>query len=188
MQNVVLTIHLILALLLTGAVLMQRSEGGGLGVGGGSGGGVMSGRQAANAMTRLTWIFGIALFITSITLTVIAARESSNSSIMDQIGASGSSQQQDSETTGFPTYAPPPTTEGNPLTPPAPTTTPESQMPPESAGNNGTEAEPITPPAATDVGESTADENEAASATTADEQPETAAEPAPSQNNSPSSN
>ncbi|WP_225207865.1 preprotein translocase subunit SecG, partial [Novosphingobium huizhouense] len=48
MENVVLTIHLILAVLLTGVVLLQRSEGGGLGVGGGSGGGVMSGRQAAN--------------------------------------------------------------------------------------------------------------------------------------------
>ena len=47
MENVVLTIHLILAVLLTGVVLLQRSEGGGLGMGGG-GGGVMTGRQAAS--------------------------------------------------------------------------------------------------------------------------------------------
>ena len=51
MENVVLTVHLILALLLIGVVLLQRSEGGGLGLGGG-GGGVMTGRQAANALTR----------------------------------------------------------------------------------------------------------------------------------------
>mgnify|MGYP002652501612 CR=1 FL=1 len=50
MENVVLTVHLILALLLIGVVLLQRSEGGGLGLGGG-GGGVMTGRQAANALT-----------------------------------------------------------------------------------------------------------------------------------------
>ena len=54
MENVVLTVHLILALLLIGVVLLQRSEGGGLGMGGGSG--VMTGRQAANALTRGTWI------------------------------------------------------------------------------------------------------------------------------------
>lgn len=187
MQNVVLTIHLILALLLTGAVLMQRSEGGGLGVGGGSGGGVMSGRQAANAMTRLTWIFGIALFITSITLTIIAARETSNSSIMDQIGASGSSQQQDSETPGLPSYTPPPMTEGDPLTPPAPVTTPEAQTVPESSADEPV-SEPITPPAATDGTETAPSENEAAPAAESEVQPETGADPAPSQNNSQTSN
>ena len=51
MENVVLVIHLILALLLIGAVLLQRSEGGALGMGGGGGGGgVMSGRSAATAL------------------------------------------------------------------------------------------------------------------------------------------
>jgi len=57
MQNIVLTIHLILALCLIGAVLLQRSEGGGLGSvggGGGAGGGVMSGRSAATALSKLT--------------------------------------------------------------------------------------------------------------------------------------
>ena len=117
MENVVLTVHLILAVLLTGVVLLQRSEGGGLGMGGG-GGGVMTGRQAANALTRLTWIFGVALFVTSIALTIIAARQSSNSSILDQMGVPAS--QQSSTTPSLPTYAPPPSTGGDPLTPPAP--------------------------------------------------------------------
>ncbi|MFZ1510659.1 MAG: preprotein translocase subunit SecG, partial [Tabrizicola sp.] len=73
MENVVLTIHLILALLLIGVVLLQRSEGGGLGIGGG-GGGTMSARGAATAMTKLTWIFATAFIVTSVTLTILAAR------------------------------------------------------------------------------------------------------------------
>ena len=57
MQNVVLIIHLLLAVTLIGLVLLQRSEGGGLGMGGGGGGGgAMSGRAAASAITKLTWL------------------------------------------------------------------------------------------------------------------------------------
>ncbi len=84
MENVVLTVHLILALLLIGVVLLQRSEGGGLGMGGG-GGGAMSGRAAATALAKLTWIFA-ALFIgTSITLTVLATQKAGTTSVIDQI-------------------------------------------------------------------------------------------------------
>jgi preprotein translocase subunit SecG len=85
MEPVVLTIHLILALLLIGVVLLQRSEGGGIGMGGG-GGGVMTGRGAASALTRLTWIFAAAFICTSITLTVLAAAGSAGSSVTDQFG------------------------------------------------------------------------------------------------------
>ncbi len=84
MENVILTIHLILALLLVGVVLLQRSEGGGLGMGGG--GGVMTGRGAASALTRLTWIFAGAFICTSITLTILAAAGSSATSVTDQFG------------------------------------------------------------------------------------------------------
>ena len=87
MENVVLVIHLILALCLIGVVLLQRSEGGGLGIGGG-GGGVMSGRAAATALGKLTWLFAIAFICTSITLTVFAARDSAGSSVLDRIGDS----------------------------------------------------------------------------------------------------
>jgi preprotein translocase subunit SecG len=86
MENVVLTIHLILALLLVGVVLLQRSEGGGLGMGGGGGGNVMTGRGAASALTRLTWIFAAAFICTSITLTILAAADSAGSSVTDQFG------------------------------------------------------------------------------------------------------
>ena len=86
MENVILVVHLILALCLIGVVLLQRSEGGGLGIGGGGGGGVMSGRSAATALGKLTWLFAIAFIATSITLTVLAARNSSDSSVIDRLG------------------------------------------------------------------------------------------------------
>ena len=81
MENVILTIHLILALLLIGVVLLQRSEGGGLGIGGG--GGTMSARGAATALTKLTWIFAAAFITTSITLTILAARGQVGGSVID---------------------------------------------------------------------------------------------------------
>lgn len=85
MENVVLIIHLLLALALIAVVLMQRSEGGGLGVGGG-GGGAVSGRSAATALGKLTWFFGVAFIVTSISLTVIVAQKSAGSSVIDRLG------------------------------------------------------------------------------------------------------
>lgn len=86
MENVVLIIHLILALSLIGVVLLQRSEGGGLGMGGG-GGGAVSGRAAATALGKVTWVLAIAFIITSITLTIIAAQKSAGGSVIDRLGA-----------------------------------------------------------------------------------------------------
>jgi len=83
MENVVLTIHLILALLLIGVVLLQRSEGGGLGMGGG---GAMSARSAATAMGKITWVLAAAFIVTSITLTMLAAGDGKTGSVADQIG------------------------------------------------------------------------------------------------------
>ncbi|MEE2774833.1 MAG: preprotein translocase subunit SecG [Pseudomonadota bacterium] len=82
MSNVLLTIHLILALLLISAVLLQRSEGGGLGSTGGDGNALMSGRSAATAMTKLTWLLATAFLCTSIALTVLSAKKASVSSII----------------------------------------------------------------------------------------------------------
>ena len=84
MENIVLTVHLIVTLCLIVIVLIQRSEGGGLGMGGGGGGGgAMSGRPAISALGKLTWVFGVAFLITSISLTVFAARNSSGGSVLD---------------------------------------------------------------------------------------------------------
>ncbi len=84
MENVVLTIHLILALLLIGVVLLQRSEGGGLGIGGG-GGTTTSARGQATAMTKLTWLFAICFIITSMTLTILATRGGESGSVVDRL-------------------------------------------------------------------------------------------------------
>ena len=143
-ENVVLTVHLILALLLIGVVLLQRSEGGGLGMGGG-GGGVMTGRQAANALSRLTWIFATGFIITSLTLTVIAARSASSGSIMDQLDLGARAPASPSPSPALDNYAPPPGTAGQPVTPPAPagaTSTPAASTAPAQ------DAAAVTPPAA----------------------------------------
>ncbi|SFN36818.1 protein translocase subunit secG [Roseovarius lutimaris] len=83
MENVVLTIHLLLALALIGVVLLQRSEGGGLGMGGG--GGAVSGRSAATALGKITWILAAAFIVTSITLTIIAAQNAAGVSVLDRL-------------------------------------------------------------------------------------------------------
>ena len=98
MENVVLIVHLLLALTLIGVVLLQRSEGGGLGMGsGGGGGGAMTGRSAASALAKVTWILAIGFIITSMTLTIIAAQKSAGSSVIDRLGSSGTVEQQDEQ-------------------------------------------------------------------------------------------
>ena len=84
MQSVFLATQLIITLCLIGVVLLQRSEGGGLGMGGG-GGGVMTGRQAANAMTKVTWGLGTAFLLNAILLTVISAAENGGTSVVDRL-------------------------------------------------------------------------------------------------------
>ncbi|MEZ7813731.1 MAG: preprotein translocase subunit SecG [Paracoccaceae bacterium] len=86
MENVILTTHLILALLMIGSVLLQRSEGGALGMGGGGGGGAVSGRSAATALTKVTWILATGFIITSIALTLISVDKSAGGSVIDQFG------------------------------------------------------------------------------------------------------
>ena len=90
MLTVVLSLHLILAICLVGAVLLQRSEGGGLGMGGGSGsgmGGMMTGRDSASLMTRTTGILAAGFMITSMILAIMAGGHSKPTSIMDQPAA-----------------------------------------------------------------------------------------------------
>ena len=84
MENIVLTVHLIITLCLIGIVLIQRSEGGGLGIGGG-GGGAMSGRPGISALGKLTWVFGVAFLITSITLTIMAAQNAGGGIDLDAL-------------------------------------------------------------------------------------------------------
>lgn len=84
MENIVLTIHLLLALSLIISVLLQRSEGGGLGIGGG--GGVASGRPPSTPMAKVTWMLAIGFIITSLALTWIATQRSAGDSVIERVG------------------------------------------------------------------------------------------------------
>ena len=83
MQHVIIVIHLMLVLALIGVVLLQRSEGGGLGIGGGSGGGFMSSRGTANLLTRTTAVLAVGFFATSLLLSWLASLERKPTSIID---------------------------------------------------------------------------------------------------------
>jgi preprotein translocase subunit SecG len=84
METLILVVHLIIALALIGVVLLQRSEGGALGIGGGGGGGsgnLFTARGVGNALTRTTAYLAVAFFCTSIALTVIATHRTGGSVI-----------------------------------------------------------------------------------------------------------
>lgn len=86
MTAVILTIHVLIVLALIGLVLMQRSEGGALGMGGGgAGGGFMSGRGAANALTRTTSILAALFFATSLGLAVIAGSGEDAEAVIEEL-------------------------------------------------------------------------------------------------------
>jgi preprotein translocase subunit SecG len=88
MQTVLIVIHLMVVIALVGVVLLQRSEGGGLGIGGGSG--FMTARGAANALTRATGILAIVFFATSLSLSLIARYGERPIDILDRVpGTSG---------------------------------------------------------------------------------------------------
>ncbi len=114
MMNVLLIIHLIITVSLVGMVLMQRSEGGALGIGGGggSGGGFMTTRGTANAMTRMTVGLAAAFFVTSISLSILAGvNRGGTGSVLD--GALP----EENELINFPTEEPAPADDGLPEVP-----------------------------------------------------------------------
>jgi preprotein translocase subunit SecG len=86
MITILLVIHLIIAIALVAVVLLQRSEGGALGIGGGSGGGMsgfLTGRSTANLLTRTTAILAAIFILTSLTLARLSGGDA-NRSFFDQ--------------------------------------------------------------------------------------------------------
>ena len=79
MQTVVIVIHLMIVAVLIGAVLLQKSEGGGLGMGGGAG--FMSSRGTANLLSRTTAILAGLFFVTSLVLSWLAGFDRKPTSI-----------------------------------------------------------------------------------------------------------
>jgi preprotein translocase subunit SecG len=116
MTTIVLIVHLLIALALVGVILLQRSEGGALGIGGGGMGGLMTGRASANLLTRVTAVLAASFIITSLLLAILAAHRSAPRSILDQ-----------------PTIPAAPAVPADSTTPAQPTTPAEPAVPSEPA-------------------------------------------------------
>ena len=85
MESVFLVIHIFLALAIIGLVLLQRSEGGGLGMGSGGMGALASVQSTANILTRLTAICAAGFFATSLILGVLTGSHSSKADLMNKL-------------------------------------------------------------------------------------------------------
>ncbi len=86
--GVLLTINIIVCIALIGVVLMQRSEGGALGMGGG-GGGFMTARGAGDLLTRTTWILFSIFLVISLALTILTGRMGASNSVVDRLKLEG---------------------------------------------------------------------------------------------------
>jgi preprotein translocase subunit SecG len=89
MQTVLIVVHLMVVIGLIVTVLLQRSEGGALGIGGGGTGGLFTGRGQANVLTRATAILAAIFFVTSIALTVLASYGRAPKSIFEGVTPPG---------------------------------------------------------------------------------------------------
>ena len=120
MQAVLVVIHVILAIALIAVVLLQRSEGGALGIGGGGGmSGFMTGRGAANLLTRATAVLALCFMLTSLGLAWLAGRTPEQRSILDQPSSHAAPIEQ---APAAPAPAPAPATPAAPAAPAAPKT------------------------------------------------------------------
>lgn len=124
--DLLLIIEFIVSVLLIAVVLLQQSEGGVLGVGGGPSG-FMTARGAGNLMTRMTWILGALFFTLALVLTVLAGRERGAASVVDRLKvdainpATLNQPPQPTPAQQAPAGAPQGTPAGQPLSAPAPT-------------------------------------------------------------------
>lgn len=82
LQTILIVVMILIGLAMTGVVLLQRSEGGALGMGGG-GGGFMTARGAGNLLTTLTWWLGFLFAVCAIALTIVGNMERGSRSVLD---------------------------------------------------------------------------------------------------------
>ena len=132
MATVLLVIHLMVAATLVGVVLLQKSEGGALGMGGSGAGGFLTGRGTANLLRRVTAGLAAAFFTTSILLSILAKQSAPVGSVFDKAGTS------------------PPASSG-PATPGAAPGTAETPKAPEGRGGILDKLQPPAEPAAPQV-------------------------------------
>lgn len=137
MQTIILVIHLMIAIALVGSVLLQKSEGGALGIGGGGGmSGFMTGRSTANLLTRTTAILAGCFFATSVLLVVLATHRNEARSIIEQTGPAG---------TAPSAPAPAPVTPSAPGAPQPPAAAPGAPQSPSAPGTPQPPSAPSTP-------------------------------------------
>ena len=86
-RTILLGLHIFFAVMMVGLVLLQRSEGGALGMGGGTMGGLMSARGAASNITRATAILAACFVVTSLALAILAGNARTERSIVDRPAA-----------------------------------------------------------------------------------------------------
>jgi len=91
MQTLIIVLHLMIVLALIGVVLMQKSEGGALGMGGGGG---LTSRGSANVLTRATAYLAAAFFGTSLLLSILAGASHKGTSILPGGGDTAPAQQE----------------------------------------------------------------------------------------------
>src|SRR5688572_25382160 len=82
MLSVIIVIHLMIVLAMVGLILLQKSEGGGLGMGSSGGGGFLSTRGSTNVLTRTTAILAAVFFATSLILSMIAGMDRKPRSVL----------------------------------------------------------------------------------------------------------
>ena len=84
MENFILVLNIILAIILVIVILLQKSEGGALGIGA-SQDSFISSRSAGNILTKATAVIATFFIITSISLTIIGQKEISTSSVLEKV-------------------------------------------------------------------------------------------------------
>ncbi|HTZ80978.1 MAG TPA: preprotein translocase subunit SecG [Stellaceae bacterium] len=129
MQTVLLVIHLLVAVALVGSVLLQKSEGGALGMGGGGMSGFMTGRSTANLLTRTTAILAAVFFATSVALVLIATHRGPARSLMETPASSGPLAPVPAPAVPAPSTAPAAPTPAQPAAPAAPAAPAEPSAP-----------------------------------------------------------
>jgi preprotein translocase subunit SecG len=122
MQAVLIIVHLLVAISLIFVVLLQRSEGGALGMGGGGSGlgGLFSPRGAASTLTRTTAILGLVFFLTSMSLTLLSLGARQPTSILNQVAPGSAAPANTKAPPTLPSAAPPTLPSANPPAPTAP--------------------------------------------------------------------
>ncbi|MGB0694777.1 MAG: preprotein translocase subunit SecG [Rhodospirillaceae bacterium] len=96
MVTVVLAIHILIAVAMVALILLQRSEGGALGIGGsgGGGGGLMTGRAAGNVLTRSTGFLAAAFMTTSLILAIMANQRAEEAGLLDRVAPDAAQNQE----------------------------------------------------------------------------------------------